>query len=185
MKYGSKINLKDGRECVLRNGTEKDGAALRDLFILTHEQTDFLLTYPDENTMTAEQEEQFLKEKEEHANEIEILAEIGGKLVGTAGVMSLGSKEKIKHRAEFGISVDKAYWGLGIGRALTEACVSCAKKAGYAQLELDVVAENEKAAALYKSVGFVEYGRNPRGFRSRLTGWQEVILMRLELDGDI
>ena len=32
---------------------------------------------------------------------------------------------------------------------------------------------------------FTEYGRNPRGFRSRLTGWQEVILMRLELDGDI
>ena len=31
------------------------------------------------------------------------------------------------------------------------------------------------------SVGFVEYGRNPKGFRSRLTGWQEVVLMRLEL----
>ena len=37
--------------------------------------------------------------------------------------------------------------------------------------------------ALYESVGFVEYGRNPKGFRSRLTGWQEVVLMRLEQGG--
>ena len=36
--------------------------------------------------------------------------------------------------------------------------------------------------ALYKSVGFQEYGRNPRGFRSRSQGWQEIVLMRLELD---
>jgi ribosomal protein S18 acetylase RimI-like enzyme len=92
-------------------------------------------------------------------------------------------KEKVKHRAEFGISVDKAYWGLGIGRALTEACIECAKEAGYAQLELEVVAENRSALTLYESVGFVEYGRNPKGFRSRLTGWQELVLMRLELEG--
>ena len=50
-------------------------------------------------------------------------------------------------------------------------------------MELEVVAENRSAIALYESVGFVEYGRNPKGFRSRLTGWQEVVLMRLELGG--
>ena len=44
------------------------------------------------------------------------------------------------------------------------------------------MAENERAIALYQSEGFVEYGRNPRGFRSRQTGWQELVLMRLELD---
>ena len=46
-----------------------------------------------------------------------------------------------------------------------------------------MVAENEHAIALYESEGFTEYGRNPRGFRSRLSGWQAVVLMRLELDG--
>lgn len=63
-----------------------------------------------------------------------------------------------------------------------EACVECARSAGYAQLELDVVADNERALALYQSAGFVEYGRNPRGFRSRELGWQELVLMRLELN---
>ena len=67
-----------------------------------------------------------------------------------------------------------------IGRALTEACLECAKKAGYLQIELEVVAENRAALALYQSVGFVEYGRNPKGFLSRQNGWQTLILMRLE-----
>ena len=78
--------------------------------------------------------------------------------------------------------MDRAFWGLGIGRALTEACIACAGKAGYAQLELEAVAENRSALALYQDVGFVEYGRNPKGFRSRLCGWQELVLMRLELN---
>lgn len=185
MEYRKTITLKDGRECVLRNGTEQDGQAVFDIFNLTHAQTDYLLSYPEENSCDAEQEAQFLRKKTESRNEIEILAEIDGRIVGMAGIESVGAKEKVRHRAEFGISVDKAFWGRGIGRGLTEACVECAKKAGYAQLELDVVAENRNAVSLYESVGFTEYGRNPRGFRSRRAGWQELVLMRLELNGCI
>ena len=183
MKYTKTVILKDGSTCILRNGTEQDGQSLLDIFNLTHAQTDYLLSYPDESAMTAEQEAQFLKEKEESENEIELLAISGGSVVGSAGFGCVGKQEKVKHRAEFGISVDKAYWGLGIGRALMEACIECARKAGFVQMELEVAAENEKALALYKSVGFKEYGRNPKGFRSRLSGWQELVLMRLDLEG--
>ena len=181
MEYSKTILLKDGRNCLLRNGTEKDGQALLDIFIRTHEQTDYLLSYSDESSMTAEQEAEYLKGKTESEREIEILAEVDGKVVGTAGLGCVGTKEKVRHRADFGISVDQPYWGLGIGRALTLACIECAKRAGYEQIELSVVAENKKAIALYKSVGYVECGRNPKGFRSRLTGWQELVLMRLDL----
>ena len=183
MEYHKTIILKDGRACTLRNGTAEDGHALLDLFNLTHTQTDYLLSYPEESTHTVQQEADFLKQKTESADEIELLAELDGKVVGSAGISCVGRKEKIRHRAEFGISVDKAHWGLGIGRALTEGCIECARTAGYVQLELEAVAENKSALALYRSVGFQEYGRNPKGFRSRLTGWQEVVLMRLELGG--
>ena len=182
MLYNKRISLKDGRTCVLRNGDAQDGQALFDNFMLTHAQTDWLLSYPDENSMNAAQEAAFLKEKAMSPNEIEIIAEIDGKVVGSAGIERVGRKDKVKHRAEFGISVDKDCWGLGIGRALTRACIECAKAAGYAQLELQAVEANERAVALYRSEGFVEYGRNPRGFRSRINGWQPILLMRLELD---
>ena len=181
MQYHKIIQLKDGRTCILRNGTAADGKAVLDIFNLTHGQTDWLLTYPDEHSFDAEQEAAFLQTKTDSPDEIEILAEIDGRVVGTAGIARVGTKEKVKHRAEFGVSVDMDFWGLGVGRALTRACIECAKEAGYAQMELDVTAQNEHAVALYESEGFVEYGRNPLGFRSRYNGWQELILMRIEL----
>ena len=110
-----------------------------------------------------------------------MIAFVDGKVAGTAGIDAIGPQYKVAHRAEFGISILKEYWGLGIGRALMEACIQCAKTAGYAQLELEVVAENAKAISMYQTAGFVEYGRNPKGFHSRNAGYQELISMWLEL----
>lgn len=181
LKYNKIILLKDGRECCLRNETENDAQEVLDVFNLTHTETDYLLTYPDENSFTVEQEGAFLKAKTESSNEIEIIAVVDGKIAGTAGIDAVGNKYKTKHRAEFGIGIAKEFWGLGLGRALTEACIECAKEAGYTQLELDVVSDNASAISLYKKVGFVEYGRNPKGFNSRISGYQELIYMKLDL----
>ena len=159
MKYSKTLLLKNGMECNLRNGTESDAQAVLDQFHLTHGETDYLLTYPDENLFDVTQERQFLKEKVESGNEIEIVAEVGNKIVGTAGIEAVGTKYKIRHRAELGLSVAKEFWGLGIGRALTQACIECAKAAGYIQLELNVSGENARALALYEKAGFVEYGK--------------------------
>lgn len=181
MIYNKKITIKNGNICTLRNGTEHDGEQVLEIFNKMHAETDFMLTYPDENSFTVSQESDFLKEKTESKNEIEIVAEINGKIVGTAGIEAVGRNFKVRHRADFGIGILREYWGLGIGSALTRACIECARAAGYSQLELNVVAENKAAAALYEKLGFKEYGRNPQGFRSRITGFQELIYMRLEL----
>ena len=133
---------------------------------------------------SSEQEGQFLEKKTASDNEIEIIAVVDGRVAGTAGIDSVGTKYKLKHRAECGVSVLQEYWELGIGRALMEACIECAEKAGYVQLELNVVAENTRAVSLYKKLGFVEYGRNPKGFHSRLSGFQEVIYMLRDLQSD-
>lgn len=181
MKYHKNIKLKDGRVCTLRNGEESDGQAVLINFILTHEQTDYLLSYPDENTMTADEEGQFLQRKTDSEAEVEILAEVEGFVAGLAGIEAVGSRDKIRHRADFGISIDRKYWNLGIGTALLNACMDCAREAEYEQLELSVVAENETAINMYRKAGFEEYGRNPRGFKSRLSGYQELVYMRKEL----
>lgn len=181
MKYSKTAHLKDGKEILLRSAGEADGAAVLEVFNLTHAETDFLLTYPEENTMTAADESAFLKELEESAGETELLALVDGKVAGTAGISAVGGTVKQRHRAEFGIGIAQAFWGMGIGRALTEGCIECARAAGYEQLELDVVAENPRAVALYESLGFVEYGRNPRGFRKKDGTYQTLILMRLAL----
>lgn len=181
MNYNRTIILSNGVECCLRNGTECDGQAVYENFNLTHGQTDYLLSYPEENSFDAARQSQVLKEKSESENEIELVAVVDNAVVGTAGIEAIGKKYKVRHRAEFGISVAKEFWGLGIGHALMTACIECARSAGYIQLELNVVAENIRALSMYKKAGFVEYGRNPKGFCSRTAGFQEVIYMRLEL----
>ena len=182
MEFYKEIILKDGRTCILRNGTEADAQAVLDNFILTHSETDNLVSYPDEIKFTVEDEEKYLKGHSESPDLVEVVAVVEGRIVGTAGLERISGSYKMAHRVSFGISVEKAYWGLGIGRAMMEACIECARKIGYDQMELDVLAANEKAIRLYESAGFVEYGRNPRGFRSRISGLQELVYMRLELD---
>ena len=181
MKYDREIILKNGAKARLRNGDASDGPAVYENFNQTHAETDFLLSYPEENSYDPEQEGRFLQEKTESVNEIEIIALVDGKVAGTAGIEAVGHKHKVRHRAEFGISVLREYWGLGLGKALTKACIQCARDAGYAQLELNVVAANERAISLYRDMGFVEFGRNPRGFNSRESGFQELVYMLLPL----
>lgn len=127
MQYDRSITLRDGRLCRLRSGVAADSEAVLANFRLTHGQTDFLLTYPDEVSFTAEQEGQFLQGKADSPDEVLIIAEVDGAIAGTAGVDALGRRDKVRHRAVFGISLDKAYWGLGIGSALTTACIDCAR----------------------------------------------------------
>lgn len=181
MKYAKNVILKNNKECFIRNATGDDAQEVLDVFLLTHEQTDFLASYRDETSFDAEFEKQYLIEKEQADREVYLCAVVDGQIVGTLGVESIGAN-KVKHRAELGIAIDRAFWGLGIGRALIRASIDCAKEAGYSQLELSVVSENISAIALYKSMGFAEFGRNPRGLRSRYKGWQELVSMRLELD---
>lgn len=182
MQYEKTILTKDGKCCLLRGANGDDAEEFYRFFQLTHGQTDYLLSYPEEKGFDVDAERKFLAEADASDNAIELCAIVDGKIVGSAGFSPVGSKRKLRHRAEFGVTVEKSFWGRGIGRALTEACISLARQAGYLQLELDAVAENLPALNLYQSVGFREYGRNPRGFRTKDGRWQELVLMRLELD---
>ena len=181
MRYVRAVELKCGLELLVRNAVASDARALRDIMQRTHAQTDYLLSYPDEQSVDDEQEARSLEETERSCNEVELVAIIDGRIVGSAGVSAVRSRRKVAHRARFGISILKEYWGMGIGRMLTDASIDCARQAGYTQLELEVVADNERAVALYRRAGFEEYGRNPRGYRSAAAGYQELVHMRLEL----
>ena len=65
MKYNQKVILKNGQEALLRSGEAPDAGAVLENFNTTHEETDFLLSYPDEKGFNEELEEAFLKRKAE------------------------------------------------------------------------------------------------------------------------
>ncbi|WP_288273963.1 GNAT family N-acetyltransferase [uncultured Bifidobacterium sp.] len=182
MKYCHYVTLNDGRRCVVRNAEAADAPEVLDVIQRTHVQTDFLRSYPNDMAIDVGQERSWLLERLESEREIELVGVVDGVIVGSAGVEEVGTTSKVWHRAELGISVIKQYWGNGIGGALIDACIACATAAGYSQLELQVVSDNARALALYTGRGFVEYGRNPRGLLSCVSGYQELVYMRRELD---
>lgn len=60
------------------------------------------------------------------------------------------------------VAVAPSYQGLGVGRLLMTELISSATSAGIEVLTLDFRGDNERAARLYRSMGFTEYGRLPR-----------------------
>ena len=111
MKFKQTLMLKSGKACIIRHAEAADAAEVRRSFLQTHAETDNLRTYPDESKMTVDEEAGFLQKTADSENAVELCAVVDGKLVGTAGVEPIGAREKLRHRAEFGISIEKAYWG--------------------------------------------------------------------------
>lgn len=60
------------------------------------------------------------------------------------------------------VAVAAGYQGCGIGRGLMTELIAGAQDAGIEVLTLDFRGDNERAAGLYRSLGFCEYGRLPR-----------------------
>lgn len=182
MKYKKKFTLKNGQVGWVRNGEDQDAKEILQLFTSLYQETDHLIAYPDENSLTLKGEEAYLREKKDAPAEVSLIAEVDGKIVAIGGLNSLGSFCKIKHRSSLGIAVKKDYWGQGIGEAISLACIECGKKAGYGQVELEVLEKNLPGIGLYEKLGFKVFGRNPRGFRSREGDDLELILMAKTLD---
>ena len=108
MQYTKTLTTKTGSELYLRNGDAPDGDAALAVFNKTHAETEYLLTYPDESSMTAEQEAEFLAQATKSAREIEILVFVDGQLAGTLWWKAQGSPTPDEALATRDASIAKA-----------------------------------------------------------------------------
>ena len=65
---------------------------------------------------------------------------------------------RLHHNARFSISVRKDYWNLKIGTMMMTRIIEHARKMNLRNIELEVVAENKAAIALYHKMGFSDVG---------------------------
>ena len=81
---------------------------------------------------------------------------------------------------EFGMLVDRAWRGRGVGSALVQAAVDRARGQGLHKLCLEVFTHNTAAIALYRKCGFTEEGRRVGQYR-RASGelWDTIVMGRL------
>ncbi len=96
---------------------------------------------------------------EPHACRLVALA--GSEIVGSAGLHVMGPGLRRMHVRSLGLGVAAHWQGRGIGRRLLARLLDWADNwAGVLRVELHVHADNDRAMALYRSMGFVEEGRH-------------------------
>ena len=90
-------------------------------------------------------------------------------LVGIAGVRR-EPLAQVAHKAMlWGVYVHPGHRRGGLARRLLGAACAHARAQGVLQIHLAVNAENPRALALYESLGFIAYGREPRTLRVTVT----------------
>ena len=162
MKFDS-MPIKDklGREIIFRNAEVADAAALMEYLKITAGETPYLIREPDEISITLEQEISFIESKIAAEKELLLIATIDGKHIGNCSLMSIAPYKRYKHRCSIAIAFYQEYCNCGIGKVMMETILEVAKKAGFEQVELEVISDNHNAIALYKNLGFEKYGTFP------------------------
>lgn len=156
--------LRDGRALLIRPLGPEDAQRMLDIMPVIDRETPYLLRAPGEFHYTLEQEERILRERLENPDFLWLAPVLDGEVVGSCEVARLGQRQKIRHRGYLAISLLKSAWSLGIGGLLTGACLDWARAQGMRQVELDVMAANTRAIALYERMGFVTTGRRPHAY---------------------
>ena len=195
MQYEEKTFLdKFGRTVIIRNARPEDSADLIEYLKITSGETPYLIREPEEITITKDQEELFIQniidaERElmlvahiiDAERELMLVAHIDGKHVGNCSLMSIAPYKRYSHRCDVAIALYKEYCGCGIGKVMLQAVLDAAKSVGYEQAELEVVAENKNAIAMYEKLGFKKYGTFPNNMKYSDGTYVDAYWMRKKL----
>ncbi|MFA6941118.1 MAG: GNAT family protein, partial [Clostridiaceae bacterium] len=158
------MKIKDGRELLIRKAEIEDARKLAEYMMAIPKESDFLTFGENELNFTTEIEEKIINSMEGKDNSIMLLAVIDGEIAGNC-TFRAGVRKRTRHAGEFGITVRKPYWGLGIGSLLMEALIFWAKDTKIIRkINLRVRTDNHKAIKLYEKFGFEREGIIRRDF---------------------
>ena len=141
----------------------QDAAALLAYLKIIGGETDNLSFGPEGVPLDEEAERDYLAMQAESHDSIQLLAKARGEIIGTA---SLNRRQgRMSHRAEFGISLKKAWWGCGAATVLAQGVLAFAREAGIEQVNLEVRSDNRRAIRLYEKLGFCKLCTFPGFFK--------------------
>lgn len=157
-KFGKTFELKNGSAITLHEAEPSDAKELITFVNTVGGESDYLTLGANEFALTEEHEADFLKTCQASDNNIYLVAVLADKIVGTLH-FGAGSRARVRHSGELGMSVLKDYGGQGIGALLLESLVDWAKQTNIIKkINLRVRSDNEHAIRLYKRKGFVIEG---------------------------
>lgn len=158
-----KINVNNNKT-IIRRATQNDAKALISYLNKIGGESNFLTFSEGLYGKSVEEEEKFINDISSKENNLFIIAEINGEIVGNLRFTG-GPRERTAHTGEFGVSVLKRYWGNRIGEKLIRYLISWSEEGEIIKkINLIVREDNKKAINLYKKLGFLEEGLIRRDF---------------------
>jgi RimJ/RimL family protein N-acetyltransferase len=156
------LTLSDGRTVLIRPAVPDDAAAILAYLRQVGGETDNLTFGSEGPDINEDQEREYLARVAGSDNSLAIVAIADGAIIGGL-TFDGGTRPRLRHAGEFGISVAQAWAGRGIGRAMLEYLIAWAEAGGVVRkINLKVRADNEGAIRLYRSMGWVHEGRTTR-----------------------
>lgn len=114
----------------------------------------------------------------ERLNRSLVVGAFRDELVGIAN-LGIQTMEKMAHRATlFGIYVRESERGAGLAKKMIQMLFVAAQRSKIEQLELSVVTDNTDAKGLYESLGFKEYGTQPRAMKVQGKYYDEYTMVK-------
>lgn len=152
------IKTKSKLSLCIREAQREDAAALLEHTHLVSGESDFLSFGQGEFKRNLIEEEAFIEDHLQAPNQLCIVAEINMEIIGLLTVKS-STKKRLQHIGEFGISIQKRFWGEGVGSQLVDSMIAWARQNELIRkLNLLVLANNTSAIHVYKKLGFEEEG---------------------------
>jgi RimJ/RimL family protein N-acetyltransferase len=153
-----KYELKNGRVLLIREATVRDACSVLDYVEGVSGESNFLTFGPGEFELTEAAEEDVLRKYYESDNQLYMLGLIDDAIVATLS-FSAGQRPRLRHSGEFGMSVRKQCWGLGIGSLMLDTLIHWARATRVIKkINLRVRTDNQRAIQLYERKGFSPEG---------------------------
>ncbi|MDR4887080.1 GNAT family N-acetyltransferase [Fredinandcohnia sp. QZ13] len=163
-------------EINIRPVRKEDASQLIEHTKIVLTESTFMLTTPEEFTLTVEEEEKWIEGHTKPGNLI-IVADIEGKIIGNLNFQT-SKRKRLSHLGYFGISIQEAYCNHGIGSKLLEYLLEWAlKEPKLEKVCLEVFSHNKRAIHLYKKFGFKEEGRKVKYVKFSDRHYEDEIIM--------
>lgn len=150
--------LPNGGLLTIREALPEDAAEVLKYINIVSAESDFLGFGEGEFELTEAQEKAVLQQFLDTDTQLYLLGIIDTEIVAVLN-FSGGRRLRVRHTGEFGMSVQKRYWGNGIGGLLLDRLLEWAKETNIiTKINLRVRTDNQRAIALYQNKGFVIEG---------------------------
>jgi RimJ/RimL family protein N-acetyltransferase len=164
-KMGFERRIKDGRSLHIAHVERTDAAEMVAYVNRVCGESDYLTSGPSEFEITVADEEKFIDGLDGGRFNFMLKGVVNGEIVSLCQIASRRNRPRIRHLGEFGITVARSHWGLGVGRAMCLAMLDVARQVGVTKVDLRVREDNVNAIRLYESLGFRREGMAARALQ--------------------